>query len=247
MADAMRQIVLDTETTGIDPKEGHRIVEIGAVELENRSLTGRTFHQYLNPDRHMDDEVIRIHGITNEFVQDKPRFHDIVSDFMNFISGAELIIHNAPFDLSHLNAELDRLPSNPWHKIQDHAHITDSLVMARKRYAGQRNSLDALCKRLGVDNSGRTFHGALLDSEILADVYLAMTGGQTTLGWEGNGGIDDEVLTVQHTIEAERSANIAAFQVDDETLKKHLDMLERMQKKSCVWTQLFPHTLPSAS
>ena len=183
-----RQIILDTETTGIDPKAGHRIVEIGAVELENRRATGRTFHYYLNPDRQMDEEVMQIHGIRNEFLQDKPRFYDVVDELFAFIDGAELIIHNAPFDVGHLDAELARLSGKPWQSITEVAKITDTLAMAKKRFPGQKNSLDALCKRLGVDNAQRTFHGALLDSEILADVYLMLTGGQTALGWEGASG-----------------------------------------------------------
>lgn len=177
----MRQIILDTETTGIDPKQGHRIIEIGCVELVDRKLTHRHYHQYIHPERDVEQEAIDVHGITNEFLTDKPKFAKIADDFMQFVVGAELIIHNAPFDIGFINHELSLLKQNPWGKIEQHCKITDTLKMARKTYPGQRNSLDALCKRLGVDNSGRTLHGALLDSEILADVYLLMTGGQVSL------------------------------------------------------------------
>lgn len=177
----MRQIILDTETTGIDPKQGHRIIEIGCVELIDRKLTYQHYHQYIHPEREVEAEAMEVHGITNEFLADKPKFAAIVEAFMSFVQGAELIIHNAPFDVGFINHELSLLPNNPWGKIEDHCKITDTLKMARSTYPGQRNSLDALCKRLGVDNSGRTLHGALLDSEILADVYLLMTGGQVSL------------------------------------------------------------------
>lgn len=186
----MRQILLDTETTGFDPKNGDRIIEIGAVELVKRKLTHNNYHQYIHPERDVPQDAIEVHGITNEFLADKPVFADIVDAFMQFVTGAELIIHNAPFDVGFINHELAQLPENRWGMIEDHCTITDSLKLARKTYPGQRNSLDALCKRLGIDNSNRTLHGALLDSEILADVYLAMTGGQTdlTLSEHDNGG-----------------------------------------------------------
>lgn len=175
-----RQIIMDTETTGIDPSQGHRIVEIGCVEMIDRKLTGNTYHVYINPERHMDDEVIQVHGITNEFVRDKPLFAAVAKDFLDFIKGAELIAHNAPFDINFLNHELKWLDSSLG-QVEDYSKITDSLVIARKKHPGQKNNLDALCKRYFIDNSARTFHGALLDSEILAEVYLAMTGGQTSL------------------------------------------------------------------
>ncbi len=177
----MRQIILDTETTGIDPKQGHRIIEIGCVELIDRKLTHQHYHQYIQPEREVEAEAMEVHGITNEFLIDKPKFAEIVEAFMQFVQGAELIIHNAPFDVGFINHELSLLKNNVWGRIEDHCKITDTLKMARATYPGQRNSLDALCKRLGVDNSGRTLHGALLDSEILADVYLMMTGGQVSL------------------------------------------------------------------
>jgi len=177
----MRQIILDTETTGFDPATGDKIIEIGAVEMFKRRLTHHNYHQYIQPERDVPQDAIDVHGITNEFLVGKPVFSAVVDAFMEYVSGAELIIHNAPFDVAFINHELSQLPNNKWGKIEDHCVITDSLKLARKMYPGQRNSLDALCKRLYIDNSSRTLHGALLDSEILADVYLAMTGGQTDL------------------------------------------------------------------
>jgi DNA polymerase-3 subunit epsilon len=174
----VRQIVLDTETTGLEVSQGHRIIEIGCVELVNRRLTGNHYHQYINPQREIDQGAIEVHGITNEFLDDKPVFARIAADFIEFISGAELIIHNAPFDLGFLDAEIQRLPRQ-YGAIKDLCAVIDTLVMARTKHPGQRNNLDALCQRYQVDNSQRDLHGALLDAEILADVYLAMTGGQT--------------------------------------------------------------------
>ena len=174
----MRQIVLDTETTGLEVSQGHRIIEIGCVELVNRRLTGNHYHQYINPEREIDQGAIEVHGITSEFLDDKPVFARIAADFIEFISGAELIIHNAPFDLGFLDAEIQRLPQQQA-AIKHLCAVVDTLVMARAKHPGQRNNLDALCQRYHVDNSQRDLHGALLDAEILADVYLAMTGGQT--------------------------------------------------------------------
>lgn len=177
---SQRQIVLDTETTGIDPKQGHRIIEIGCVELIERKLTGRHFHAYLNPERLVEEDAIRVHGITNEFLEDKPVFSQVVDDFVEFIRGAELVIHNAPFDVGHMDAEFNRINA-PYGLTRDIAGVLDTLALARQLYPGQRASLDALCKRFDIDNSHRTLHGALLDAEILADVYLWMTGGQRKL------------------------------------------------------------------
>lgn len=176
----MRQIVLDTETTGLEPSEGHRIIEIGCVEVVNRRLTGNHYHRYLQPDREIDEGAIEVHGITNEFLADKPRFEDVAEEFLDFIRGAELVIHNAPFDVGFINHEFKRL-NNGYGKVADYCSVLDTLVMARRMHPGQRNSLDALCKRYDVNNAHRELHGALLDAEILADVYLAMTGGQTSL------------------------------------------------------------------
>lgn len=181
----MRQIVLDTETTGLEVSQGHRIIEIGCVELENRRLTGNHYHQYVRPERDIDQGAIEVHGITNEFLADKPLFARIAADFLDFVRGAELIIHNAPFDLGFLNAEIKRLELEEL-PLQESCRVIDTLVMARGKHPGQRNNLDALCQRYGVDNSQRDLHGALLDAEILADVYLAMTGGQTTFQLSDN-------------------------------------------------------------
>ncbi|MDP5055037.1 MAG: DNA polymerase III subunit epsilon, partial [Congregibacter sp.] len=176
----MRQIVLDTETTGLEVSQGHRIIEIGCVELENRQLTGRHFHRYINPERDIDAGAIEVHGITATFLADKPVFAAVARDFIEFVEGAELIIHNAPFDIGFLDAELNRLDAAAV-PLAKRCQVTDTLIMARSRHPGQRNSLDALCQRYMVDNSSRELHGALLDAEILADVYLTMTGGQTAL------------------------------------------------------------------
>lgn len=176
----MRQVVLDTETTGLDPQQGHRVIEIGCVEIENRRLTGRHFHQYLNPDREIDEAAIEVHGITTQFLADKPRFEQIEAEFLEFVSGAELVIHNAPFDIGFLDHEL-KLSGSGQGKMASFCRILDSLVLAREKHPGQRNNLDALCKRYGVDNTQRDLHGALLDAEILADVYLLMTSGQSSL------------------------------------------------------------------
>ncbi len=188
----MRYVVLDTETTGLEPREGHRIIEIGCVELLGRKLTGRHFHAYINPEREVDEGAVAVHGITDEFLADKPRFAEVAAEFLEFIRGAELIIHNAAFDVGFINHEFALLKNAAeFGEVTDHCTVLDTLLMARERHPGQRNSLDALCKRYGVDNSGRDLHGALLDSEILADVYLAMTGGQTSLSLAGQGGDDD--------------------------------------------------------
>lgn len=178
----MRQVVLDTETTGVDWKQGHRVIEIGAVELLDRRLSGRHYQQYLNPERPSDPDAIRVHGITDAFLQDKPRFAEVVEEFLAFIDGAELIIHNAPFDMGFINHELrcaSRKPIAP--------PVLDTLVDARRRHPGQKNDLNSLCRRYGVDNSSRDLHGALLDCEILAQVYLAMTGGQVDMGLDTGG------------------------------------------------------------
>jgi len=176
----MRQIVLDTETTGLSTAQGHRIIEIGCLELIDRRLTGREFHRFLNPDRDIDEGAERVHGISRADLENQPRFHEIVDDLLEFLGGAELVIHNAQFDVGFIEHEL-ALMKHPQPKIIDHATILDTLTLARKLHPGQRNSLDALCKRYEVDASKRDVHGALIDSELLAGVYLAMTGGQTAL------------------------------------------------------------------
>lgn len=175
----MRQVVFDTETTGLDPAQGHRVIEVGAIELINRRKTGRTFHKYFRPDRDVDAGALAVHGITNEFLRTQPRFAEVAEELLEFLTGAELVIHNAAFDVSFLDAELSRLSRG--HVVKNLCPVFDTLSLARKLHPGQRNSLDALCKRYSVDNSGREYHGALLDAQLLLDVYLAMTGGQVTL------------------------------------------------------------------
>src|SRR6056300_190974 len=186
----MRQIVLDTETTGLETSLGHRIIEIGCVEVVNRRLTGNHYHQYINPEREIDSGAFEVHGISNQFLADKPVFASVVDEFMAFIDGAELVIHNAPFDVGFINHEL-RLNASKFRRVEDYCGVIDTLAMARQKHPGQRVTLDALCKRYAVDNSARTLHGALLDAEILADVYLLMTGGQTNL-FGGNSNSDDD-------------------------------------------------------
>ncbi|MCG5511756.1 DNA polymerase III subunit epsilon [Ectothiorhodospira shaposhnikovii] len=222
-----RIVILDTETTGLEPSDGHRIIEIGCVEMVRRRHTSRHYHQYLQPDREVDAGAVEVHGITNEFLADKPRFADVVEDFIEFVRGSELIIHNAPFDVGFINHELSRLDGD-WGRLEDYCTITDSLAMARKMHPGQRNSLDALCKRYQIDNSGRELHGALLDARILAEVYLAMTGGQKSLSLgmesEGQGGasadtrirrlpVDRPPLAVIRPTEAEQEAHEAYLKV----------------------------------
>jgi DNA polymerase-3 subunit epsilon len=180
----VRHIVLDTETTGLNPDEGHRVIEIGCIEIVNRKITGSRFHVYLNPDREIDPGAVEVHGLSSAFLADKPRFEDVKSDFLAFVQGADLVIHNAPFDVGFLNAELARGEAEQ--QISDFCSVTDTLVMARKKHAGQRNTLDALCKRYDVDNRHRELHGALLDAELLAEVFLAMTGGQSSLALDLN-------------------------------------------------------------
>ena len=234
----MRQVVLDTETTGLDPTQGHRVIEIGCVEIENRRLTGRHFHCYINPDREIDEGALAVHGISAEFLADKPRFAQISEDFLRFVSGAELVIHNAPFDVGFLNAELALLQTGST-MLEQHCSIVDTLVMARKKHPGQRNSLDALCKRYEVDNSQRELHGALLDAEILADVYLRMTGGQTTLGLSSEEESARRDETAVRRIEIARGV-LTVSRVSAAELEAHQRFLARISKASgdrCMWLQ----------
>jgi DNA polymerase-3 subunit epsilon len=232
---AKRQIILDTETTGINPLDGHRIVEIGCVEMYNRRLTGNNFHVYLNPDRFMDQEVINIHGITNEFVADKPRFREIAQQFFDYIKGAELVIHNAAFDVGFINHEFGLLkPAQP--KVDSICAVLDTLALARDLHPGQKNNLDALCRRYDVNNSHRTFHGALLDAEILADVYLAMTGGQVSLNLATQNEGEQQHSTVQQVGLVRRGVlNVVLADVDE--IAAHEKRLDLVQKKggSCLW------------
>lgn len=233
---ARRQIVLDTETTGIDPKQGHRIIEIGGVELIDRKLTGRHYHVYLNPERLVEEEAIQIHGITNEFLQDKPVFAQVADEFIEFIRGAELVIHNAPFDVGHMDHEFRRI--NPAHtSVTEFVTVLDTLRLARKLYPGQRASLDALCKKFGIDNSHRTLHGALLDSEILADVYLWMTGGQRKLAWAEKGKDGQNVdPTAIRRIANDRPA-LKVLKATAEEEDAHQQRISQLSEKGghCLW------------
>lgn len=236
-----RQIVLDTETTGLDWQHGHRVIEIGCVELLNRRQTTNTFHCYLNPEREIDEGAEEVHGLSHEFLQDKPLFQDVVNDFLHYLGDAELVIHNAPFDIGFLDNELRRMGREQNQLSKDNP-VLDTLVLARQMNPGQRNSLDALCKRYGVDNSRRDRHGALLDAELLADVYLLMTGGQAalSLGEVSRKTADDgqsadvqfvdrtglHVLRLQTTV-AEQQAH-----------EKQLDLLDQKSAEGAVWRRL---------
>ncbi|MFP4161003.1 MAG: DNA polymerase III subunit epsilon [Ectothiorhodospira sp.] len=222
-----RQVVLDTETTGLEPAQGHRIIEIGCVELVRRRPTRRFYHQYLQPDREVDAGAIEVHGITNAFLADKPRFADVADTFLGFIRGAELIIHNAPFDVGFINHELARLEGD-WGRVEDHCRVNDSLALARQMHPGQRNSLDALCKRYDIDNSSRDLHGALLDARILADVYLAMTGGQKTLALgEGDAARPGATQVGIRRLPADRP-RLAVIRASEGEAAAHARVLERL-------------------
>ncbi len=232
----MRYIVLDTETTGLEPSQGHRIIEIGCVEIVNRRITDNHYHQYIQPDREIDEGAFEVHGISNDFLADKPRFADIAEDFMAFIKGAELVIHNAPFDVGFIDHELAKLDAN-WGKTADHCTITDSLVMARQKHPGQKNNLDALCKRYEVNNSKRELHGALLDAELLAEVFLRMTGGQVTLslgGQSDNAGQSASASPIRR-LDSNRPA-LPVVQATSEELADHEDSLQRLGE-ACVWSR----------
>ena len=240
----MRSVVLDTETTGMPVADGHRIIEIGCVELMGRRLTGRHFHVYLQPDREIDEGAIAVHGITNDALKDKPRFKEVADEFFEFIKGAQLIIHNAAFDVGFINNEFALLKQHDRADISEHCSILDTLMMARERHPGQRNNLDALCKRYGVDNSGRELHGALLDAEILADVYLTMTGGQTNLSLAGDGSEGDSNGRQQPSairrLSAERTPT-RVLRASAEELDAHLARLVIIEKSAGappLWVQL---------
>jgi len=231
---ANRIIVLDTETTGLEPSQGHRIIEIGCVEIINRKLTENTYHQYIQPDREIDEGAFEVHGISSEFLADKPRFCDIAEDFMKFVNGAELVIHNAPFDIGFLDHELVMLDP-VWGKVSDHCQITDSLVMARKKHPGQKNNLDVLCKRYEVNNARRELHGALLDAELLAEVYLRMTGGQEALAL--GSGVDGSssqanVSPIKRVDSNRPTINVIRANVDE--LQSHQERLGALGD-ACIW------------
>ena len=232
----MRQIVLDTETTGIDPNEGHRIIEIGCVEVVERELTGRNYHVYINPEREVEAEAISVHGITNEFLADKPKFSEVADEFFEFIKGAELVIHNAAFDVGFMDSEFARV--KPVRKTADHCGIVDSLAIARAKHPGQKNNLDALCKRYGIDNSNRELHGALLDAEILADVYLLMTGGQTALSLDADGGEAGGAGRIRRaSSDRPRLAVVRASEEEDSAHREFMDMMAK-QAGETVWARL---------
>lgn len=234
----MRQVVLDTETTGLSWEKGNRVVEIGCIELVERRPTGRSFHCYLNPDREFEQGAQQVTGLSLDFLADKPRFAEVVDEFLAFIDGAELVIHNAAFDVGFLNAELTRLAAGHG-RIQDRCGIEDSLLLARQRFPGQRNSLDALCRRLGVDNSHRQLHGALLDAQLLTDAYLALTSGQEEIGFAGE---QVEVAPLDVPTARPDAAARPRVCVDDEESVAHEARLLALQGKAgrCLWLQLEP-------
>ena len=233
----MRQVVLDTETTGLEVEQQHRIIEIGCVELLNRRLTGRRFHQYLNPERDIDEGAVQVHGLTRERLAKEPTFAHVQPEFLDFIRDAELIIHNAPFDVAFLNAEFARIDAA--HRVADLCRVLDSLALARQMHPGQRNSLDALCKRYSVDNSQREYHGALLDARILAEVYLAMTGGQGSLTLSAE---SDTVRSRAPQAPSPRSLNrIVVVSANDEESVAHehiLALLDKTSSGKTVWRRL---------
>jgi DNA polymerase-3 subunit epsilon len=235
----MRQIVLDTETTGLEWKKGNRVVEIGCVELVERRPTGRTFHCYLNPEREFEPGAQEVTGLTLEFLADKPKFADVVDEFLEFVRGAELVIHNAAFDLGFLDAELSALGAT-YGRMLDHATVIDSLDMARKRYPGQRVSLDALCRRLGVDNAHRQLHGALLDAQLLAEVYLALTAGQGEIGFASPADATaDAAGQVAITVVRGTRPRVVASEAE---LAAHAARVEAIRKKSgtALWEEAAP-------
>lgn len=226
----MRQVVLDTETTGLEPEAGHRIIEIGGIELVNRRPTQNNFHRYINPRRAVDPGALEVHGIDNDFLEDKPYFEDVAEEFLEFVSGAELVIHNADFDVAFLNHELARLEGKPG-DIRERCGVLDTLALARRLHPGQRNSLDALAKRYEVDNSKRELHGALLDARILAEVYLAMTGGQASLSLGGQADVTEPTeLTITRIDRA--GLELTVRTADSEELAAHEAMLARIGEKN---------------
>jgi DNA polymerase-3 subunit epsilon len=236
----MRQIILDTETTGLEPAQGHRIVEIGCIEIVNRMVTGNTMHVYLNPDRDSDPEALAVHGLTTEFLADKPRFEDVAGDLVRFLDGSEVIIHNAAFDTKFINAELARLGRPPMHEFC--ATITDSLLHARSLHPGKRNSLDALCERYGISNAHRTLHGALLDARLLGEVWLAMTRGQDALLID----VDDagqEAGSAGMLLTRFDASTLPVIRASEEELAEHaayLGALDKSVNGACLWRQWDP-------
>ena len=233
----MRQIVLDTETTGLNPRTGDRIIEVGCVEILNRKLTGNNFHRYINPERDSDEAALAVHGLTTEFLSDKPKFHEIAEELRAFVQGAEIIIHNAPFDLAFLNHEFERLGLPPF--VEHCNGVIDTLVHAKELHPGKRNSLDALCDRYGISNAHRKLHGALLDSELLADVYLAMTRGQNSLSMD----VEVEASAGGQLLEAGPLGDILVLPASADDLAEHenvLAALDKGVKGECIWRKYSP-------
>jgi DNA polymerase III subunit epsilon len=231
----MRQIVLDTETTGLEVRQGHRLIEIACVEMIERRPTGQRYQTYLNPERAIDEGARQVTGIEDEFLLDKPRFAEIVDEFLAFIDGAELIIHNAAFDVGFIDSELARAGEH-YGRLADRCSVLDTLAMARERYPGQRNSLDALCKRLGVDNSARDLHGGLIDAQLLADVYLAMTSGQVVLDLGFEGAADTRVRTAASPVVLSRRPRVMHANAEEiEAHTRRLDALDKSAGGQSVW------------
>ncbi|HAZ80560.1 MAG TPA: DNA polymerase III subunit epsilon [Porticoccaceae bacterium] len=237
----MRQIVLDTETTGLETSQDHRIIEIGCVEMVNRKLTGRHYHQYINPERKVDEGAMEVHGISDQFLEDKPLFSAICSDFLSFLAGAELVIHNAPFDVGFINHELRKL-NDTQPALESECRIIDTLAVARQKHPGQKNNLDALCKRYGVDNSLRDLHGALLDAEILADVYLLMTGGQVNLNINQQSGSESGDISQVRNIRRLSAARkpLRVIRASDSEIVNHEKKLTDIKSASgfCIWQEV---------
>lgn len=232
-----RQVVLDTETTGLSTADDHRIIEIGCVEVINRRLTGERFHQYINPKREIDAGAMEVHGITPEFLADKPVFSTVVDDFMRFIDGAELVIHNAAFDVGFLNHELAKLKGKK-RQISDVCNVLDTLKLARDKHPGQKNNLDALCRRYYVDNSNRELHGALLDAEILADVYLAMTGGQVSLSLASEATVTANKDNEPQVLSDKKRGPLRVIKATEDEVLAHEENLQRLDKMTggqCLW------------
>lgn len=234
-----RQVVLDTETTGIGADLGHRIVEIGCQEILNRRRTGSTFHHYLNPDRDSDPQALEVHGLTREFLADKPRFKQIAAALLDFVRDAEVLIHNADFDAGFINAELAHAGISE--KLENVCTVTDTLAMARKKHLGQKNGLDALCQRYGIDTSHRERHGALKDAQLLADVYLAMTAGQDALGLDDTGGRPRNSAAMERLLERAKNKPLVVLKASAEDLQRHRDKLQGVtkaaakEKRSLIW------------
>jgi DNA polymerase-3 subunit epsilon len=233
----MRQIVLDTETTGLEPAAGHRVIEIGCVELVNRRPTQNRFHRYINPEREVDRGALEVHGIENDFLATQPKFAEVAAELVEFISGAELVIHNADFDIEFLNHELKRLPGMP-REIRERCGVLDTLALARRLHPGQRNTLDALAKRYSVDNSKRELHGALLDAQILAEIYLAMTGGQVSLSLESESARAATTSAVDLAVDR-RGLELVVIAASAEEVRAHEAMLSMMAKRGQpIWRDL---------